>query len=198
MAQSCIMYEHVSVASARYPPRTDWIVERCDIVVTDPWPLLFESFHLSVAGRLPGWIWRNSQCLVEDGLTRQHPFLQLTENKSKLHVSYLLSQISSASMIFVPIIHEDDTSWSLIAQITTSLHLIMLNIQVIYLVTGVTVNQFYNVTCRSSLDRVIILVMFFCRPAIRCFSLSDISILQSRLSTSSPPNGSSVVWDRGR
>lgn len=92
MAQSCIMYEHVSVASALYPPRTDWIVERCDIVVTDPWPLLFESFHLNVAGRLPGWIWRNSQCLVEDGLTRQHPFQQLTENN--IEITCIISFIS--------------------------------------------------------------------------------------------------------
>lgn len=92
MALSCIMYEHVSVASALYLQRTDWIVERCDIVVTDPWPLLFESFHLSVAGRLPGWIWRNSQCLVEDGLTRQHPFQQLTENN--IEITCIISFIS--------------------------------------------------------------------------------------------------------
>lgn len=96
MAPSCIMYEHVSVASARYPPRMDWIVERCDTVVTNPWPLLFESFHLNVAGRLPGWIWQNSQCLVEDGLTRQHPFLQLTENNTKITctISYISDKFS--------------------------------------------------------------------------------------------------------
>lgn len=192
MALSCIMYEHVSVASALYLQRTDWIVERCDTVVTDPWPLLFESFHLSVAGRLPGWIWQNSQCLVEDGLTRQHPFLQLTENNTKITctISYISDKFSLNDLCSN---NTRNSHFMIFVLITTSLHLIILNIQVIYLVTGVTVNQFYNVTCRSSLDRVIILVMFFCRPAIRCFSLSDISILQSRLSTSSPPNGSSVV-----
>lgn len=191
MAQSCIMYEHVSVASALYPPRTDWIVERCDIVVTDPWPLLFESFHLSVAGRLPGWIWRNSQCLVEDGLTRQHPFLQLTENNTKITctISYISDKFSLNDLCSN---NTRNSHFMIFVLITTSLHLIILNIQVIYLVTEVGVNQL-SLTCRSSLDRVIILVMFFCRPAIRCFSLSDISILQSRLSTSSPPNGSSVV-----
>lgn len=38
-------------------------------------------------------------------------------------------------------------------------------------------SELVNVICRSLLDRVIILVMFFCRLAIRCFSLFDIFIL---------------------
>lgn len=192
MAPSCITYEHVSVASARYPPRTDWIVERCDTVVTDPWPLLFESFHLSVAGRLPGWIWRNSQCLVEDGLTRQHPFLQLTENNIEITctIFYISDKFSLNDLCsnntrnsHFMILYCSD--YNFIAPHNTK-HSRDLPGNWCY-------SESVNVTCRSSLDRVIILVMFFCRPAIRCFSLSDISILQSRLSTSSPPNGSSFI-----